>query len=93
MLGTTIKLNGSNYLLGAHVSYIHDAQNKLAYLLQDPPATSDPTYVTWILDSRASSHMTGIKQEFVSLKFVTCSPFVKIADGTHSPGYFILDPY
>jgi len=47
MLGTTIKLNGSNYLLWAQTFRIFiGAQNKLAHLLQDPPATLDPTYVT-----------------------------------------------
>jgi len=47
MLGTTVKLNGSNYLLWAQVFRIFiGAQNKLAHLLFDPPATSDPTYVT-----------------------------------------------
>jgi len=33
--------------MGAGVPYI-DAQNKLAHLLQDSPATSDPTYMTWL---------------------------------------------
>ena len=49
MLGTTVKLNGSNYLLWAQVFRIFiDAQNKLAHLLQDSPATSDSTYVTYL---------------------------------------------
>ena len=49
MLGTTIKLNGSNYLLWAQAFCIFiGAQNKLAHLLQDPPAITDPTYVTWL---------------------------------------------
>jgi len=49
MLGTTVKLNGSNYLLWAQAFRIFiGAQNKLAYLLQDSPATSDPTYVIWL---------------------------------------------
>ena len=39
----------------------------------------------WILDSRASSHMTNTKQEFVSLNLSPVQPSVKIADGTHSP--------
>jgi len=26
------------------------AQNKLAHLLQDPPATTNPTYVTWLTE-------------------------------------------
>jgi len=47
MLGTTVKLNGSNYLLWAQMFFIFiDAQNKLAHLLQTPPAITDPTYVT-----------------------------------------------
>jgi len=46
MLGTAVKLNESNYLLWAQAFNIFiGAQNKLAYLLLDPPATSDPTYV------------------------------------------------
>jgi len=47
MLGTTVKLNGSNYLLWAQASRIFiGAQNKLAHLLQPLPAAMDPTYVT-----------------------------------------------
>jgi len=50
MLGTTVKLNGSNYLLWAQVFCIFiGAQSKLAHLLQAPPATTDPTYVTWLI--------------------------------------------
>jgi len=46
MLGITVKLNGSNYLLWAQAFHIFiGAQNKLTYLLQAPPATTDPTYV------------------------------------------------
>jgi len=49
MLGTTVKLNGSNYLLWTQAFRIFiRAQNKLAYLLHDPPTTSDPTYMTWL---------------------------------------------
>ena len=49
MLGITVKLNGSNYLLWAHAFRIFiGAQNKLAHLLQAPPATTDPTYVIWL---------------------------------------------
>jgi len=49
MLGTTVKLNGSNYLLWAHAFRIFiGAQNKLAHLLQPPPADTDPTNVTWL---------------------------------------------
>jgi len=39
----------------------------------------------WILDSEASSHMTGITQKFVSLNMSIAHPSVKITDGTHSP--------
>ena len=49
MLGTTVKLNGSNYLLWAQAFYIFiGAQNKLAHLLQPPLTDTDPTYVTWL---------------------------------------------
>ena len=49
MLGTTMKLNGSNYLLCTQTFRIFiGAQNKLADLLQAPPAATDPTYVTWL---------------------------------------------
>jgi len=47
MLGTTVKLNGSNYLLWAQMFLIFiGAQNKFAHLLQLSPADTDPTYVT-----------------------------------------------
>jgi len=47
MLGTTVKLNGSNYLLWAQAFRIFiGVKNKLAHLLQLPPADTDPTYVT-----------------------------------------------
>jgi len=50
MLGTTVKLNGSNYLLWKQAFHIFiGAQNKLARLLHEPPATSDPTYVTYLI--------------------------------------------
>jgi len=39
----------------------------------------------WILNSGASSHMTGIKQKFVSLNLSSVYLSVKIADGTQSP--------
>ena len=39
----------------------------------------------WILDSKASSYMTGIKQKFVSLNFSNKFPLVNIADGIQSP--------
>jgi len=39
----------------------------------------------WILDSGVSSHMTGIKEKFISLNMSIVHPFVKIIDGTHSP--------
>jgi len=39
----------------------------------------------WILHSRASSHMTGIKQKFVSLNLFNRFPPVNIVDGTLSP--------
>jgi len=34
--------------MGAYVPHIHWPQNKLAHLLQSPPADTDPTYVTWL---------------------------------------------
>ena len=39
----------------------------------------------WILESGASSYMTGTKQEYVSLNLSCVHPSVKIVDGTHSP--------
>jgi len=42
VLRTTVKLNGSNYLLWVRIFI--GAQNKLAHLLQSPPAATDPTY-------------------------------------------------
>ena len=62
ILGTTVKLNGSKYLLWAQAFHIFiGAQNKLAHLLQVPPATTDRTHVTrltgdysvmtWLLNS------------------------------------------
>ena len=49
MLGTIVKLDGSNYLLLAQAFCIFiDAQNKLAHLLQAPPAITNSTYVTWL---------------------------------------------
>ena len=49
ILETTVKLNGSNYLLWAQVFHIFiGAQNKLSHLLAPPPATTDTTYETWI---------------------------------------------
>ena len=48
---TTMKLNGSNYLLWAQAFCIFiSAQNKLAYLFQTPPANTDPTYVIWLTE-------------------------------------------
>jgi len=50
ILGTTVKLNGSNYLLWAQAFRIFiGAQNKLAHLLKPPLADKDPTYVTWLI--------------------------------------------
>jgi len=44
-----VKLNGSNYLLWAQAFRIFiGPQNKLAHLIQPPPADTDPTYVTWL---------------------------------------------
>ena len=49
MLGTTVKLNDSNYLLYAQAFRVFiSTQNKLTHLLQSPPAATDPTYVTWL---------------------------------------------
>ena len=48
-LETTVKLNGSNYLLWVQTFRIFiDAQNKLACLLEPPPATTDTIYETWL---------------------------------------------
>jgi len=47
ILGTTVRLNGSNYLLWAHAFRIFiSALNKLAHLLQPTSAATDPSYVT-----------------------------------------------
>ena len=47
VLGTTMKLNDSNYLLWVHAFHIFiGAKNKLAHLLQPPPVATDLTYVT-----------------------------------------------
>ena len=62
-----------NNLLTTHVS----ASGMHAY-------TASPQK-PWILDSGAPSHMTGTKQEFVSLNLSHFHISVKIADGTHSP--------
>jgi len=49
ILRTTVKLNGSNCLLWAKAFRIFiGAQNKLAHLLESPPAAIDLTYVTWL---------------------------------------------
>ena len=50
----------------------------------------------WILDSGASSHMTGSKNKFTSLHLFTKISSVNIADGTQSPilgdGVWLLHP-
>jgi len=44
-----MKLNGSNYLLWAKAFRIFiSTHNKLAHLLQSPPTTTHPIYVTWL---------------------------------------------
>ncbi|XP_020252608.1 uncharacterized protein LOC109829921 [Asparagus officinalis] len=49
VLGTTIKLNGTNYLLWAQAFRIFiGAQSKLPHLLASPPPPSDPTYNSWL---------------------------------------------
>ena len=49
VLGTTIKLNGANYLLWAQAFRIFiGALSKLPHLLASPPPTSDPTYNSWL---------------------------------------------
>jgi len=49
MLGTTVKLNGSNCLLWVQTFCICiGTQNKLAHRFQDPPTTLDPTYMIWL---------------------------------------------
>jgi len=39
-------------------------------------------HIPWILDSEASSHMTGIKDKFISLHISNEFPSVNIVDGT-----------
>ena len=49
VLGTTVKLNGSNYLLRVQAFRIFiGAQNKLAHLFESILATTDPTYTNWL---------------------------------------------
>jgi len=50
MLGTTVKLNDSNYLLWAQALRIFiGAQNKLVHLLQSLSADTYPIYLTWFI--------------------------------------------
>ena len=50
VLGTKVKLNGSNYLSWVQTFRIFiGSQNKLAHLLQPPPIAIDPTDVTWLM--------------------------------------------
>ena len=52
ILGTTVKLNGSNYLLWAQTFCIFiGAQNKLDHLLESLPATTNLTYTTGFLEN------------------------------------------
>ena len=47
ILETTVKLNGSNYLLWAQAFRVFiSAQNKLTHILQPLPAAADLSYVT-----------------------------------------------
>ena len=49
ILETTVKLNGSNYLLWAQVFRILiGAQNKLAHLFEFSPVATDTTYEIWL---------------------------------------------
>ena len=49
IMGTTVKLNGFNYLLWAQSFRIFiGIQNKLAYLLDPPSATTVTTWETWL---------------------------------------------
>ena len=48
MLGTIVKLNGSNYLLWALTFIFIGTQNKLAHLLEPPPVDMNLTYVIWL---------------------------------------------
>ena len=72
MLGTAVKLNGSNYLLWAQAFRIFiGIQNKMAHLFQPPPTTTDPTYVTWLTGDY--SVMTWILNMRRRLVGVLCS--------------------
>ena len=52
MLGTTVKLNGSNNLLWAQAFRIFiGAQNKSVHLLQPPLADTDLMYMTWLTEN------------------------------------------
>ena len=50
VLGTRVKLCGSNYLLWAQPFRIFiGTRNKLSHLLLPPPAVTDPSYDTWLI--------------------------------------------
>jgi len=49
ILGSTMKLNGSNYLLWEQAFRIFiDALNKLDHVLEYPPAATDTIYEIWL---------------------------------------------
>ena len=72
MLETTLKLNGSNYLLWVQEFRIFiGTQKKLAHLLQASPATTDPTYVTWLTgDYSVMTRILNMRRRLVG---VLCS--------------------
>ena len=69
ILGTTVKLNGSNYLLWARLYIFISAQNKLTHLLESPPAATNPTYtmslsedycvMTWLASNSLKKKISG----------------------------------
>ena len=64
ILGTTVKLNGSNYLLWAQTFCIFiGAQNKLDHLLESPPATTNLTYTTGFLENIVVVFSFGAKKK------------------------------
>jgi len=74
MLGTTVKLNGSSYLLWAQAFRIFiGAQNKLALFLQSPLVDTDPTYVTWLTENYSVMTwlLNSLKEKIGSVMFLT----------------------
>ena len=71
VLGTTVKLNDSNYLLWARAFRI-GAQNKFTHLLEFPPAATYLTYTTWLLETIMWWLLNSMKEKISgSVMFLT----------------------